>query len=773
MEKKDLKTTNSETVQKDESTTQFGDNQLPPLTDVESAQLSAELAKEEEYGNRPIAAGLAGAARGASFGLSDVALTKSGLVDPSTLRELEERNKAASLVGEAAGIVGPLLTPAGLLGAGVKGAATAAKAVESISAKALQRIIADTGKKKLATEIIAKSIPKAAGSAVEGAFYGVGDLISEEALGRADINAESLVASAGTGALFGGTIGGVLGTASALSPVIKNNKVVDFVVEKVKPKNTAISAWELAGKSASDIQKLKSKNLSIYDNLVPYIQDRKLLNILDSTDDLISKVTDDIEKLGSEIGETLNKIDTTVAPELMPTKHQLGKSIVNRLEDLKVELASTPLEESQSIIRRIDKDINNINKNFTNAKGSLTGTELQNLKVQFQKQANWARKGQLPVAEQIARESSRALRDELLNLAERATVADINLATTLKQQNLNYGTAQEFLKSLENKNIKEAGKSLLSLKEGILGGIGASISPELGAATIAAKKFLESDFKRKLMIMTDIESGIQKVSKAITNSSNKFIDKYSPTVVPATTSALMASDIAKKDNKKPKTKVEALNNIIDNLEALKSNPTKLVDDIALHTQSISSAAPNTAAQTSFVLNQAVDFLASKAPKRAEKPGMVQLARKLLLPSTQELSKFERYLNAVERPIETIKSLESGTFSTEAAEALKAVYPGLYGNLQQEVLKKAQDNADKLTYNQRLQLGILLDIPADSSLSPDLLLNLQKQFGEQSQAREAQIAETRAALNTTVGGVKGIEMPDRLLTPTQSTATRRK
>src|SRR5690242_2830421 len=37
------------------------------------------------YGDSPIRAGLAGAARGFTVGLSDVALTKTGLVQPETL----------------------------------------------------------------------------------------------------------------------------------------------------------------------------------------------------------------------------------------------------------------------------------------------------------------------------------------------------------------------------------------------------------------------------------------------------------------------------------------------------------------------------------------------------------------------------------------------------------------------------------------------------------------------------------------------------------------
>src|SRR3990167_1022008 len=58
---------------------------------------------ERVYGGQPISAGLAGVARGATLGLSDVVLTKSGLVDPEVLRGIQDANEAASLIGEVTG----------------------------------------------------------------------------------------------------------------------------------------------------------------------------------------------------------------------------------------------------------------------------------------------------------------------------------------------------------------------------------------------------------------------------------------------------------------------------------------------------------------------------------------------------------------------------------------------------------------------------------------------------------------------------------------------
>jgi len=68
----------------------------------------------EKYGSgvvNPLAAAAAGAARGLSFGLSDVALTQSGLVEPETLKGLEKCGPAGGVAGEVGAIAGTMLVP--------------------------------------------------------------------------------------------------------------------------------------------------------------------------------------------------------------------------------------------------------------------------------------------------------------------------------------------------------------------------------------------------------------------------------------------------------------------------------------------------------------------------------------------------------------------------------------------------------------------------------------------------------------------------------------
>lgn len=172
------------------------------------------VSDEDKYGGLSgnIKAGLAGLARGATLGASDVALTKSGLVKPETLKGLEEENPEASLAGE----IGSVFVPggvAGLIGKGGKAVASGVKALKiarlAEEGSAAAKILGAAG------DIGAT----AAGSAVEGAIYGgIGSTLNEYALGDPGLNAEKIAAHFGNGAVFGGLLGGALGGAQVGIP---------------------------------------------------------------------------------------------------------------------------------------------------------------------------------------------------------------------------------------------------------------------------------------------------------------------------------------------------------------------------------------------------------------------------------------------------------------------------------------------------------------------------------------------------------------------------
>jgi len=183
------------------------------LADEAKAASSAvsfdQLVDDEDKYDRPLAAGLASAAKGATFSLSDQFLTKTGLVKPETLAGLEEYNPVASTVGEVGGVLGSLLIPGGGL---VGGASKVGMAVERGAAKLLPEATT------LGAKVLQGVSTKGLGGAAEATFYGTGQALHEDALGDPNVNAEKVLSHIGFASVIGGGVGGFFGL---IAPFLK------------------------------------------------------------------------------------------------------------------------------------------------------------------------------------------------------------------------------------------------------------------------------------------------------------------------------------------------------------------------------------------------------------------------------------------------------------------------------------------------------------------------------------------------------------------------
>jgi len=177
-----------------------------------------EYNNQQTYGEGPeneAKAALAGAGRGATLGLSDVALTKLGLVSPNTLEQLRERNPISDIAGNIAGIGASLLVPGSPVAQVGKLGEAATEAAAPV-ASSIARSLANPETSPIVAKILAgvgNVGAKTLGSAVEGSVYGLGNAVTENALGDADLNAENILHNVGYGALFGGALGATFGTA--------------------------------------------------------------------------------------------------------------------------------------------------------------------------------------------------------------------------------------------------------------------------------------------------------------------------------------------------------------------------------------------------------------------------------------------------------------------------------------------------------------------------------------------------------------------------------
>lgn len=143
-----------------------------------------------------------GLARGATVGLSDM------VGDPEAKKARKEVNPIISTVSEIVGALAPLptkaLAPLKIIGAPTRAIDRVGRAAQAATTSALKGV----------SKPLARAGGLTARGAAEGALFGVGQTVSEDALGDADFNGEALVSNIAKGAFFGAGAGAVFGIGS-------------------------------------------------------------------------------------------------------------------------------------------------------------------------------------------------------------------------------------------------------------------------------------------------------------------------------------------------------------------------------------------------------------------------------------------------------------------------------------------------------------------------------------------------------------------------------
>ncbi len=830
---------------------------------------------QRDYGDKELLAAGAGVLRGATLGLSDPFLTHVAGVAPETLRKLQQANPVVSGGAEAAGIGASLLVPglgeagvagkaAGVATAGVKGVEAIGALSERAAARQIEKMAAASGLQgTLGAKIAAKIVPKIAQGTAEGAVYGAGNLISEDALGKADFNAENLVGAIGGGALFGGALGGTLGAAYAAAPGAKTavKKLMGPVGEIAGgylDKNKA--AMELYGIEGAAAKKISERNPEFVQDMPDFIKDRVGLQQGDSFEKVAERNAALKESSGQQIGDNLNLLndyfDQKVRPigdahvpgssnmyeDALAHTNTMGPTVEHTMPFAKKELADVKIyvaPNGQSgykiapdgtIVQMFAKDpasfervmddavlnkgaskiemqgqagpavdkyfdagmktpaspgapettafnlnpdklekwngiptnrsffdkvaddlttkmseitkgapgfedqmspvtkyIKNI-RDMAQKEGSLNAKRLQELKIATDELIDYDRTpGSWTLKNQAAYEVRSMLKHSIANLADVAS-KDVNMgniAEELRRANKDYQYSS-ILETFAEKKLAKEKFGKLGLRDYFE--ISAAMQNPLAGAAILGKRFMDSDMRRKMVILGSIEKAQNDMTKSINSAVSGF---FSPVVKgvargarPATINAIINSNLSLNldTNKRAKNQAEAYTNMQQNLQKFSQNPEMLLQLVNKKTSALHPSAPQTSAALDMVANNAVTFLASKLPKDMQNRGMFD-ANKARIPNTVEMSKFERYVNAVDNPKEAIKEMESGIFSKESAEAIQAVYPNLFQKLQNTITDKMQKQKN-IPYNKKLQIGMIFGTAADSSMQPENILALQ-------------------------------------------------
>jgi hypothetical protein len=134
----------------------------------------------------------------------------------------------------------------------------------------------------------------------------------------------------------------------------------------------------------------------------------------------------------------------------------------------------------------------------------------------------------------------------------------------------------------------------------------------------------------------------------------------------------------------------------------------------------------------------------------------------LPPSRQQMQQWLSRFRAVQNPLSLLDDLAANKLTPEAVDAVRTVYPETYADIAGKVmdrLTKLDAKGERPSYANRIQLGLLLDMPTDPLMAPQVMQAVQGQYASQPDAvRQGQApqAPRRKAPNIAKGYRSGSE-----------------
>jgi hypothetical protein len=711
-------------------------------------------------------ADIAGGLRGVTAGLSDVvAIEGAGLVGGQSaadavrakLRDYQEAAPLRSTSSELSGIVGGTMlgnegglleTPASLIGKAGKSAGAVFEGVGGAAGKVLRG---------------------ATSGAVEGALYGAGKTASDAALQNEELTGQKLVAGTTHGALFGGAIGGALAGAGSLISGLRAPTAARAGVEAAEaaPKGSIADRVQEAadqklikalGGSAGDLRKLEGTVPGGYRRVAQDIA----ADYGATTGKSIGTATRESlheyaaarnQELGTKLGTMLEGLDaakTGVAPDARKFVAEVQSKLTDPLMVTRPDGLVVPMPGQEKVVKALTTWTDNITAAFEG--GEPTFKVWQKMRVGLDKEIYAGAAKASPKVEAL-REMRKMMEAELMAAGEKAAQSmgssfqaeyqatkalyqSTAKAVELTERGLSRGLANNSLGLTSRIAGTVMGAAGLSTSGPVGGLVAGGIATGIGKVIQDRGDLLAADLLSRAagvmgarQIAARVEGQMARGVAGLLEPAGVKPSKVLADLGPPSRPSAAPLGVALSGNKR-----SDYQKVAAQVTAASANPVATSDRIAKSVGQFGDHSPKVAASAIATTMRGLAFLYDKLPpSRQDQYSLQPHLEKPLRTSDAEASKFMRYAQAVDDPLIVLREAKTGTLSRDHVEAVKAVYPDLYEEMRGQVMRTLIDSKSPLPYGRRIQLGILLDIPTDKTLSPEFLTAIQATYTSEEQA----------------------------------------
>jgi hypothetical protein len=803
-----------------------------PATPKQIADFQAARTYQEKYGGwkGKVLAGDFEAMRWLTGGLSDQLAAKINPDFPAEAKAYREVNPEASAIGGALGLGLGLAVPGSVPSLTAKAGAATTGALES----ALR-----AGGKVGVEGALTKTLAQAAGSAVEGAAYGAGMVVSENALGDLDLISDSAAATVGISALLGGAVMGGVGGAWNLSKALMPKAAKERLRAWLSQEEAVNSLKTIGGTGAKGKAKIRQW-MDMYgdtDDIVKLEHEARDLGLVGGTirgATSVQKAAAKKVEVGSLMEQLANEADSRLAAEEAVGTQSLVMKAKARISS---KLFDDPSPAQHAAAKRFNEYLDNVAASSPERLGvnDLWGLSKQARSEVWRGKAipdlsltnypgavyAWRKlveesleetlgsvKGMPGVTKNwlgLNRQYHVASRiEELAQLgAQEDATAGLGFAARMAATVGGVGGAVGAVAHNEAEHILGS-----VLGGGMLGAVGAGVASEaarrygpavLGAAARAAGQAMDKGAAEALGRAGEVAGAVGKhavpagaavVAEALreagkegsllnlVNETGNRIEQerrvasYDSTLprvteqsaedvlvnpervavlaeLERTSRALLDAvgldarrlvrgsdvpasqavsktfkadhDASMRDYRK---RMEAIQRVLSNPQAMERILTEQTEDWWEH-------APSVAQALQMGTVRAVNYLGSKIP-HSDPPGPLA---EPLPPSREAVASFNRSWEAIENPLLVLKHARAGSLTRDAADAVRLVYPSLWGEFQKAIIASVAEKRGHIPYQRRLMIGQILEADMDGSTNGATLLSNQSTYSMMSQREQ--------------------------------------
>lgn len=721
---------------------------------------------EKEYGGvgGTLAATGEGAARGLTMGLSDPAAIEAaralgGDESAEHVREHLEGGKEASPwasgTAELAGAAAPLLLSGGAAapleaGEAAEGASALVRGVRAAGAlpratagigHAIERggaALLGEGAESLGGRLAQAVLPKAAAGAAEGAAYGAGSAISEHALNGGDheLTAEQLLAAAGHGAIFGSALAGGLGAGGELASSAIGG-LTDLASEKLAASGgirgfLEEQADKQGWRSLSPAKKFTEQAEARAGGVAAVGRTLRDEGIFEASSlreaarapsDLLPRVTEAKERIGAELGDVMTKSGATIP----------AADIFRPIQDI------IDREGAKAGFGHIASSLEEYRNDLADKLGIIDSTEQVPVQELFKQRRAldelvYKEGGPMnPTARvELLREIRRGLADTEMRAVDEATTATgvgrtYEELKDLRKRYQHLSLAEDALEKTTaaystNRNIslsgQLAGVGLMASGHGLLaipGAIAHQVVKERGNAIAAT-------FLGRLSQLGMVEAASRDIDAQMTSAIRGYLSRTAESVGHAAVPVSMRVAMGRSE----RGLRASYDRRVEQIRAQAQGP-DLQKHLADRIGALATHAPNTAAQLTAKATTAAAFLASQVPKSTPPTSLLQPLLKGPPPSDAAMARFLRIDAVVQRPLAILSEMRAGRLTKDQVDAARTVYPKLLQRIQQSAVEHLAHRKAPLPYSKRKGLTALLGVPADATMSPDFVREMQASY----------------------------------------------